>query len=106
MNFKLALCDLGANISLMPLLICHKLDMGEMQLTIVSLQLAYRSIKCPICLLEKFFILADFVMLQMEEDSQIPIILSEPLLATAGVLIDIKRGTLSLIVGDGKMMNA
>ncbi|KAJ9169018.1 hypothetical protein P3X46_020488 [Hevea brasiliensis] len=40
----------------------------------------------------KFFILVDFVVLEMEEDVQIPIILGRPFLATAGAIIDVKNG--------------
>src|SRR3954466_2440089 len=39
-----ALCDLGASISLMPLSICEKLNMGELRPTKMSVQLAYRSV--------------------------------------------------------------
>ncbi|XP_058006783.1 uncharacterized protein LOC131182149 [Hevea brasiliensis] len=77
-----ALCDLGVSVSLMPLSICEKLKVGELKPTTVSLQLADRSIKYPVRILEnvplkvgKFFILVDFVVLEMEEDIHIPIIL-------------------------------
>ncbi len=36
----------------------------------------------------------------MEEDVQIPIILGRPFLATAGAVIDVKNGLLTLKVGD------
>ena len=41
--------------------------------------------------------------MEMEEDSRIPIILGRPFLATAGVMIDVKNGKLSLQVGDEKV---
>ncbi|KAJ9162843.1 hypothetical protein P3X46_022585 [Hevea brasiliensis] len=85
-----ALCDLGASVSLMPLSICQKLEIGELKPTTISLQLADRSVKYPVGILEnipikvgKFFILVDFVVLEMEEDVEIPIILGRPFLATA-----------------------
>lgn len=37
MDFEKALCDLGASVSLMPLSMCKKLDMGDMKPTNVSL---------------------------------------------------------------------
>ncbi|KAJ9141117.1 hypothetical protein P3X46_031692 [Hevea brasiliensis] len=40
-----ALCDLGASVSLMPLSICKKLEIGELKPIIISLQLADRSVK-------------------------------------------------------------
>ena len=45
--FDRALCDLGASINLMPLSIFGKLGLGEVKLTIISSQLADRSIKYP-----------------------------------------------------------
>jgi len=47
----------------------------------------------------KFFIPCDFVVVEMEEDSQTPIILWRPFSATAGTMIDVKNGRLSLYVG-------
>ncbi|KAJ9129279.1 hypothetical protein P3X46_033922 [Hevea brasiliensis] len=85
-----ALCDLGASVSLMPLSIYEKMKIGEMKPTTISLQLADRSIKFPIGIVEnvplkvgKFFIPVDFVVLEMEEDVHIPIILGRPFLATS-----------------------
>ncbi|XP_058009248.1 uncharacterized protein LOC131183153 [Hevea brasiliensis] len=49
---------------------------------------------------EKFFIPVDFVVLEMEEDVQIPIILGRPFLATAKAIIDVKNGRLTLKVRD------
>ncbi|XP_058006634.1 uncharacterized protein LOC131182029 [Hevea brasiliensis] len=48
----------------------------------------------------KFFIPVDFVVLEMEEDIQIPIILGRPFLATVGAIIAVKNGQLTLKVGD------
>ncbi|XP_039128971.1 uncharacterized protein LOC120265134 [Dioscorea cayenensis subsp. rotundata] len=38
-SFEKALCDLSASVSLMPLSVCKKLDMGELKPTTISLQL-------------------------------------------------------------------
>ncbi|XP_057984551.1 uncharacterized protein LOC110664552 [Hevea brasiliensis] len=102
MNIDKALCDLGASVSLMPLSIFKKLDVGELKPTTISLQLADQSMKYLVGILEnipikvgKFFIPVDFVILEMEEDVQIPIILGE--------IIDIKNGLLTLKVGDEKV---
>ncbi len=51
----------------------------------------------------KFFILVDFVILEMEEDVQIPIIFGKPLLATVRAIIDVKNGRLTLKVGEEEM---
>ncbi|KAJ9181196.1 hypothetical protein P3X46_009350 [Hevea brasiliensis] len=106
-----ALCDLGASVSLMPLSIYEKLNMGDLKPTHISLQLADRSIKYPEGILEnvplkvgKFYIPVDFVILDMEEDSNIPIILERPFLATAGALIDVKGEKLTLRVGEDHLV--
>nr|XP_021851949.1 uncharacterized protein LOC110791508 [Spinacia oleracea] len=71
-----ALCDLGASVSVIPLSIYKKLNMGELKY---------------------------FVVLDIEEDNQIPIILGRPFLHTAGAVIDVKKGRLTLTVGDDKV---
>ncbi len=48
MNIDKALYDVGASVSLMPLSISQKLDVGELKPIIISLQLADRSVKYPI----------------------------------------------------------
>eukprot|EP00257_Ricinus_communis_P013554 XP_015571015.1 uncharacterized protein LOC107260809 [Ricinus communis] len=109
-EIKKALCDLGASVSLMPLSICKKLQMGELKPTRISLQLADKLVKFRLGILEdvplrvgKFFILCDFVVIEMEEDAQVPIILGRPFLATAGATIDMKNGKITFEVGDEKM---
>ena len=73
-------------------------------------QLADQSVNYPIGILEdvpikvgEFFIPVDFIVVEMEEDSQIPIILGRPVLATAGAIINVKNGKLSLTIGDEKV---
>ncbi|KAL5569995.1 hypothetical protein UlMin_026570 [Ulmus minor] len=88
-EFDKVLCDLGASINLMPLSIFRKLGLGEVKPTTVSLQLADRSIKHPRGIIEdvlvkvdKFIFPADFIVLDMEEDREVPLILGRPFLAT------------------------
>ncbi|XP_048502790.1 UBA domain-containing protein Mud1-like [Beta vulgaris subsp. vulgaris] len=109
-EIKNVLCDFGASVSLMPLSICKKLNMGELKPTRISLQLADRTVKFPLGILEdvplrvgKFFIPCDFVVMEMEEDANIPIILGRPFLATAEAIIDMKKGKITFEIGDEKM---
>ncbi|XP_075500124.1 uncharacterized protein LOC142538709 [Primulina tabacum] len=88
-NFNKALWDLGASINLMPYSCFEKLGIREVKPTTISLQLADRSIKYPRGVIEdvlvkvdKFIFSVDFVVLDMEEDREIPIILGRPFLAT------------------------
>lgn len=105
-----ALCDLGVSISLMPLSICKILDLGEVKPTNMSLHLANRFIKYPLGLLEdvhirigQFYIPTDFVVMDIEEDSHIPILLGKPFLATDGTILDVKKGKLNFEAGDEKI---
>ena len=47
---------------------------------------------------DKFIFLADFIIQDMEEDKEIPIILGRPFLATEKAMIDVQRGELKLRV--------
>ena len=108
--FERALCDLGASINLMPLSIFKRLGLGEAHPTTVTLQLADRSLKHPRGVIEdvlvkvdKFIFLADFIVLDMEEDKEIPIILGRPFLATGRAMIDVQRGELKLRVQEDEV---
>ena len=42
----------------------------------------------------------DFVIMKMEEDTQVPLLLGRPFLATGAALIDVQKGELKLRVGN------
>ena len=80
-NFEKALCDLGASINLMPLSVFKKLGFGDVKLTTISLQMAYKSltysrgvIEDVLVKVDKFIFQVDFVVLDMEKDREIPLI--------------------------------
>ena len=105
-EFGKALCDFGASINLMPLLVVKRLSLGELTPTTTSLQMEDRLMAQPKGILEdalvkvgKFIFPVDFFMINMEEDKQIPILLGKPFLATEAPLIDVKKGELTLRVG-------
>ncbi|XP_075499729.1 uncharacterized protein LOC142538253 [Primulina tabacum] len=109
-NFNKALCDLDASINLMPYSCFEKLGIGEVKPTTISLQLADRSIKYPrgviddvLVKVDKFIFPVDFVVLDMEEDHEIPLILGCPFLATGRALIDVQKGELVLRLNDEKV---
>ncbi|XP_061345683.1 uncharacterized protein LOC133291437, partial [Gastrolobium bilobum] len=101
-----ALCDLGASINLMPLSVCRALGINKLKDTNVILHLADRSIKRPEGLVEdvlvkvdKFIFPMDFVILDMEEeDTESPLLLGRPFLATTRSQIDVEQGKLMLRV--------
>ncbi|CAN6572635.1 unnamed protein product [Malus baccata var. baccata] len=70
---------------------------GELKPTSVSLQLADRSMTYPLGILEdviikvdKFYLPADFIVLDMEEDKEVPLILGRSFMVTAQTLIDVE----------------
>ncbi|XP_073152853.1 uncharacterized protein [Henckelia pumila] len=80
-----------------------KLSLGEPKPTRMSLQLADRSLKYPRGIIEdvlvkvdKLIFPVDFVVLDMEEDLDMPLILGRPLLAIGKALIDVKKRELLL----------
>ncbi|XP_073224795.1 uncharacterized protein [Cicer arietinum] len=106
-TFGKALCDLGASVSLMPLSIYKKLGIGKVKDTQLMLQFADRSMKHPYGVVEdvlvkvdKFIFPVDFVVLDMEEDNDIPLILGRPFLATGRAMIDVADGTLTFKVNE------
>ncbi|PHT34449.1 hypothetical protein CQW23_26249 [Capsicum baccatum] len=107
LDFAKALCDLGASINLMPLSIYRKLGLGDPTPTNMRLVMADRSIKRPVGILNdvlvkvsSFIFPADFVILDCKEDSEVPIILGRPFLATGSVLIDMKDNELLFRIND------
>ena len=52
---------------------------------------------------DKFIFLTDFIVLDMEEDKEIPIILGIPFLATGRAMIDVQKGELKLRVQDDEV---
>ena len=106
-EFPKALCDSGASINLMPYSVAKKLSLGEITPTTVTLQMADRTLEKPEGIIEdvlvkvgKFIFPADFIILDMEEDSQVPLLLGRPFLATGAALIDMQKGILTLRVGE------
>ncbi|XP_057426208.1 uncharacterized protein LOC130719607 [Lotus japonicus] len=105
-----ALIDLGASISLMPLSIMKRAGGMELRPTRMSLQLADRSIKYPVGIAEdvlvrvdKFLIPADFAVIDIPEDEEVPIILGRPFMRTARMAIDMDIGKLKVRVQDDEV---
>nr|GEX18916.1 reverse transcriptase domain-containing protein [Tanacetum cinerariifolium] len=99
----LALADLGASINLMPLSIWKKLKLPTLNDTKMVLELADRTISKPTGVAEnvfvkvgKFYIPADFVVLDFIADPLVPLILGRPFLSTAHALIDVYKGEIIL----------
>ena len=106
-EFQKALYDSGASINLMPLSVARKLSFAELTPTTVTLQMADRTMAKPEGVIEdvlvkvgKFIFLVEFIILDKEEDSQVPLLLGRPFQATGAALIDMQKGVLTLRVGE------
>ncbi|KAL4350580.1 hypothetical protein AHAS_Ahas10G0156200 [Arachis hypogaea] len=102
-TFEKALCDLGESINLMPLSVMNKLQIQEAQPTKIALQMADKSMNILVKV-GKFFLPADFMILDMGEDENASIILGRPFLATGRVLINVEVGELVLRVYDEQLV--
>ncbi|XP_016199927.1 uncharacterized protein LOC107640936 [Arachis ipaensis] len=110
-SIEKALCDLGASINLMSLAIMKRMRIEEAKPTRMALQLADRTFKFSHGVVEdllvkvgEFIFLADFVVLDIEEEANTSIILGRPFLATTGAIIDVQKGELVLRLHEEKMM--
>ncbi|KAK7401104.1 hypothetical protein VNO78_12418 [Psophocarpus tetragonolobus] len=105
-----ALLDLGSSINLMPLSMLRRIVDVEVRPIRMTLQLANRSVKYPHRIVEdllvkvdKFMFPLDFVVMDMEEDSDVPLILGRPFMKTARVIIDVDDGNLKVRVQDDEV---
>ncbi|XP_057744979.1 uncharacterized protein LOC130962833 [Arachis stenosperma] len=106
-----ALCDLGAIINLMSLNMMRRMRVEEAKPTRMALQLADRTFKFSHGVVEdllvkvgEFILLADFVVLVIEEEANTSIILGRPFQATVGAIIDVQKGELVLRLHEEKMV--
>ncbi|KAG8490843.1 hypothetical protein CXB51_014050 [Gossypium anomalum] len=111
LNVEKALADLGASINLMPYKMFKQLGLGEPKPTRMSIQLADRSVRYPKGIIEdvlmkvdKFIFPVNFVVLDIDEDVEVPLILGRPFLAIARAVIDMGDGKLVLRVGDEEII--
>ncbi|GKD38599.1 reverse transcriptase domain-containing protein [Tanacetum coccineum] len=106
-----ALADLGASINLMPYSLYAKLSLETLKPTKMSVRLVDRSFQYHVGIAEnmlvevgKFTFPVDFVILEMEEDSKVPLILGRPFLHTTDAIIQVKQKKLNLGVGTERMI--
>lgn len=81
------LADFGASINVMPYTIYLKLGLEELRPTRITLQLANRSVRRPLGIVEdvletveKLVFPMNFVILDIDEDTETPLILGRPFL--------------------------
>jgi hypothetical protein len=98
-NFKNALCDLGASVSVMPKKVFDKLNYSTLTPMSMCFKLADQSVHYPIGIaknipvkIRNFFVPIDFVVLDMQEDMKTPLILGRPFLSSTNAHIDVEVG--------------
>ncbi|XP_023644225.1 uncharacterized protein LOC111832117 [Capsella rubella] len=106
LSFSRSLCDLGASVSLMPLSVARRFGFTQYKSCNLSLILADRTIRVPYGLLEdlpinigEVEVPTDFIVLEMDDEPQDPLILGRPFLATTGAIIDVGKGMIDLNPG-------
>jgi len=104
------MCDLGSSVNLLPLSLLKRIGIGDLKPTKMTLQLANRSIIFPTRIIEdipikvgKIYIPTDFVVVDIKEDYEIPILLGRSFLTTTGAVIKVKYGKIVFHVGDEKV---
>ena len=106
-----ALADSGASINVMPYKLFLKLGLEDLRPTRMTLQLADRSVRKPrgvvedvLIKVDKLIIPVDFVILDVDDDVEVPLILGRPFLNTSGALIDVRGGKMTLRVGEEQVV--
>ncbi|XP_050883758.1 uncharacterized protein LOC127086972 [Lathyrus oleraceus] len=106
-----ALYDLGANINLIPLSMMRKIKYGDpkstqMTLTLgdISITYLYRVLEDVLVRVYDLLFLEDFIILDILEDSETPLILDWSFLATCRALINVEFGELILRFNQEKVV--
>jgi hypothetical protein len=98
-HFNNAQCDLGASVSVMPKAVFDNLNYSMLEPTSMCIQLADQSIRYPVGIaknilikIRDFFVLVDFVVLDVQPDSKVSLILGRPFLSTVNAHINVGVG--------------
>jgi hypothetical protein len=106
-QFENALCDLGASVSVTPKVVFDKHNYTSLLPTTMCLQLVDQSVRYPTGIVEDiplrvrdFFVSMDFIVLNMDVATRMPLILGRPFLSTANANIDVGAGKVHLNIND------
>jgi len=104
------LIGLGESINLMSLSMCRRIGNLKIDPPKMMLQLADRSITKPYGVVEDvlvkvchFTFSVDFFIMDIEEDTEIPLILGKPFMLTANCVVDMGNDNLEMSVDDQKV---
>ncbi|GKE13102.1 zinc knuckle CX2CX4HX4C containing protein [Tanacetum coccineum] len=111
LDFNNTLADLGASISIMPFSMYKRLGMGKLKPINMVIEMADNTKSIPkgivknlLIKIDKFIFPIDFVILDIIEDYRMPFILGRHLLATTHAKVDIFKKSISLEVGNEKVI--
>ncbi|GJZ63579.1 zinc knuckle CX2CX4HX4C containing protein [Tanacetum coccineum] len=111
LDFNNTLADLGASINVMPFSMYTHLGMGKLEPISMVIEMANNTkctpkgiVKNLLIKTNKFIFPVEFVILDMVEDFRMPIILGRPLLAIGHAKVDIFWKSISLKVGNEKVI--
>ncbi|GJX51849.1 uncharacterized mitochondrial protein-like protein [Tanacetum coccineum] len=109
--FNKVVADLGASVSVMPFSTYTNLGIGELASTKLIVELADRTVKRPKGIAENvlvgidtFVFPVDFIVLDMPEDLNTPLIMGRPFLSTTQAKIDVFKRKITLRVGNDKVV--
>ena len=110
-NISNALCDLGAGVSVTPYSLFKKLNLGEYSPTLITLQMADKTTKQPIEMIEdvllridQHVIPTDFIILDVPEDDKLSIILGRPFLSTTRANVDYSSDKIVFSIYDDQIV--
>ena len=96
--YEHVLCDLGASVNIMPKVIFKELQYPALSPTTMLIQLADSTIRYPEGIAEHVFVrvrdsfvLADFVVMDMEGDLGVDLVFGRPFLGSAKARIDVRK---------------
>ena len=82
----------------MPLSVVKRLSLGELTITTMTIQMADRTmaqlkgiLEDVLIKVQKIIFPVDFVMIDIKEDKQVPLLLGRPFLEIRAALIDVKK---------------
>jgi hypothetical protein len=106
-NVGKALLDLGSSINLMPLSVAKRVGNLCIKRTRMKLQLADKSFATPLGMAEdvlvkvdKFVFPEDFVVMDLEEDEDVPLLMGRNFMQTARMMIDLDDNIMKVKVND------
>jgi hypothetical protein len=104
--YEHALCDLGSSINIMPKVIFEQLQYTALSQTRMFVQLADSTVRHPEGIVKNIyvriqncFVLADFVILNMDGDLGLDLILRRPFLNSVKARIDVGSGEVQFRIG-------